>query len=1032
MQHKRNRQTAFGNDIADRHKKFARLPTKEPAVASNSIDKRSAVDINQKVIAIANACVKDITDQSIGIVFEQEVNRFKKQLTESQRHPNSAVQSTEAIVRAMKTLTDAAKMQTNNRQHSKVNENNAIWQKLNDYFLQIQQAVSPFSVLPSCQPAYANVMAYLNNADVESMRIVNKNWQHGIEPALQSLAEDNPSLSTKLCTTLRDYYHKPQPSIIARYKTSINCIASLANGNIITEGNNHTLQIINVDNNQSGQTFNGHSSYIADIAILPNGNIVSARLDGTIKVWDSNSSQCRLNLEAHEGRALCLTILPSGNIVSGGQDCLIKIWDGENGQCLLTLDAHEGDVERLSILPNGNILSESHDETAKVWDSNNFECLQTIEIPSSTQFIAFVDGNTRACTRPDAFLDINVGKQIRIFPILDFDECNCCAVLTNNSYIKGNWNGTLDLWDSSNGKLFTIADPSIWAKGDYETALLKNGNIVSVNTKLMIWDSSTVQCLQESYAFRENISRWRSRDITALLNHPNGHIITGYDDGTIMIWYNNACWQLEEEKKHKGRINYMATLPDDNIVSVSEDGTIKFWDIFSHQCLQTWKVDKDIRCIATLANGNIVTGGDKITVWDRNTGHRVRIMEGHTDKVECIAVLANDKIVSGGDYTLKLWNIELGQCLHTYEGHQDWVTCITILPNGNIISGSHDRTLKLWDGNSGHCLRTLNTYHGRISWITLLANGNFVSGCKEDIFMVWDSETGEHLQNLQGPPPGHRCTVTSIATLANGDIVSGDGDGFVYRWRFPAIRHRQELSDNDSSSTATTQRHLHARDYGQKAQMTPCSQPSYCSTALAENKFNITSSGSNFAVRNSNNNECLHILEGHTDIIYCFAELADGNIVSGSADNTLKVWNGNTGQCVRTLKGHTDLVYCIAILANGNIVSGSWDRTIKIWDSDTGACLQTLSGHKNWVFNIALDDDGNIISSDVNGETLHWRFPALSNTLKQSIETPIMASNASQLFSPASKATSDNTASTTNLDNTSQSTTTMTTINHRH
>jgi len=103
------------------------------------------------------------------------------------------------------------------------------------------------------------------------------------------------------------------------------------------------------------------------------------------------------------------------------------------------------------------------------------------------------------------------------------------------------------------------------------------------------------------------------------------------------------------------------------VVSGSEDGTIKVWDIDSGECLQTRRVHAfGFSALASVGDGR--------------------------------------RVVSGSyDGTIEVWDIDSGKrsCLQTLHGHTGWVRALVSVGDGRrVVSGSEDRTVKVWDIDS--------------------------------------------------------------------------------------------------------------------------------------------------------------------------------------------------------------------------------------------------------------------------------------------------------------------------------------------
>jgi WD40 repeat protein len=64
--------------------------------------------------------------------------------------------------------------------------------------------------------------------------------------------------------------------------------------------------------------------------------------------------------------------------------------------------------------------------------------------------------------------------------------------------------------------------------------------------------------------------------------------------------------------------------------------------------------------------------------------------------------LAGGRALSGSaDKTLRLWDVETGHELRRLEGHEAIVSCLAGLDGRHVVSGSVDRTLRLWDLETG-------------------------------------------------------------------------------------------------------------------------------------------------------------------------------------------------------------------------------------------------------------------------------------------------------------------------------------------
>jgi WD40 repeat protein/nucleoside phosphorylase len=125
-------------------------------------------------------------------------------------------------------------------------------------------------------------------------------------------------------------------------------------------------------------------------------------------------------------------------------------------------------------------------------------------------------------------------------------------------------------------------------------------------------------------------------------------------------------------------------------------------------------------------------------------------------------------------------------------------------------------------------------------------------------------------------------------------------------------------------------------------------------------------------VWDSKTGDCLQVLQGHGDSVTACAVLGDGvTLVSASEDNTLRIWDSQSGDCLFVLEGHCSPVAACTVLGDGvTLVSASYDHTLRVWDSQGGACLQVLQGHSNSVVDCVVLDDGMMLASASYDNTL--------------------------------------------------------------
>ncbi len=373
---------------------------------------------------------------------------------------------------------------------------------------------------------------------------------------------------------------------------------------------------------------------------------------------------------------------------------------------------------------------------------------------------------------------------------------------------------------------------------------------------------------------------------------------------------------------HSSPVLGCAFSPDNKLIaSVSEDGTLKIWDVRTAEVIHTLEGHSDwtIGCAFSPDGKLSVSASDDRTlkIWDTRAGNQIRTLVGHSYSVlDCAFSPDGIMIVSASlDHTLKVWDAWTGEALYTLEGHSSPVSGCAFSPDGKmIVSASDDCTLKIWDARTGDLIRTLVGHSYSVRDCAFSPDSKIIVSASDDCTLkVWDSWKGQALHM----PSGHYESVNDCAFSPNGNLIV-------------------------SASSDLTLRVWDART-----------------------------------------GDLIHTFEGHSGSLAGCAFSPDGKLIaSASIDRTLKVWDAESGRMLRTIVGHSSSVLGCAFSPDGKmIVSASLDRTLKVWDAETGRMLRTLVGHSISVLDCAFSPDGKTIVSASLDRTLKvwdsWKGQAL-------------------------------------------------------
>jgi WD40 repeat protein len=217
--------------------------------------------------------------------------------------------------------------------------------------------------------------------------------------------------------------------------------------------------------------------------------------------------------------------------------------------------------------------------------------------------------------------------------------------------------------------------------------------------------------------------------VHAVLLGPDGRQgYSGGRDGQLVIW------NLDQKtgralKGPKDPILALALRPDGRkLASAGASGAVRIWD------LEKGSVDQTLEAggspVTTLAftpdGGRLVTGGQDrlVRVWEPGTEQLPKVLDGHETGVTSLDVGPDGRyILSAGGSRLILWNRITGERCRVFEGHTGSVAAVHFAADGQgAASAGQDGVIRLWhfdwepdvkpwaywdDGASPHLIRFL-------------------------------------------------------------------------------------------------------------------------------------------------------------------------------------------------------------------------------------------------------------------------------------------------------------------------------------
>ncbi|MFA6144230.1 MAG: caspase family protein [Sulfurimonas sp.] len=321
-----------------------------------------------------------------------------------------------------------------------------------------------------------------------------------------------------------------------------------------------------------------------------------------------------------------------------------------------------------------------------------------------------------------------------------------------------------------------------------------------------------------------------------------------------------------------------------------------------------------INDIIITKSGDIISASDDktIRVWDSRTGVEKRkilgqIGGGSEGMIYAIALSADEKVLAVGGYlnengnyeygTIRLYDTQSGKLLQLLTSHTNVVSDLAFDRDGNLYSASGDTSVKVWSKNSGGCAlsQTLTEHSNQVYAIKPLKNGRFVSAGFDKKIVLYEGQKAvrsyTHTQMLNYIAVSDR----TIATCGAGNeiLIFDTNLNLLKTITSPTVPTGLAFSPDGSRLVAGT----------------------------GANPYKIILYDVNQDFKE------LVSFEGHNNLTIAVAFLDNDTVVSGGgADEEIILWSANNGQPIRKMVGNGKQIWRVGTEGNRLGFGNSWNK----------------------------------------------------------------------------------------------------------
>eukprot|EP00760_Papus_ankaliazontas_P011929 PhM_4_TR1511/c0_g1_i1/m.102987 len=283
-----------------------------------------------------------------------------------------------------------------------------------------------------------------------------------------------------------------------------------------------------------------------------------------------------------------------------------------------------------------------------------------------------------------------------------------------------------------------------------------------------------------------------------LRDHEQGSILhniaahSGYIRGLSTVCRDESITRYAAPAEGDDATASPPVIEDGLLVSASQDGTLKVWDISTAKCLHTLSGHECcVECVAGAPRGPHVVSGSVdgcVALWHAGEGTLKRKFRTHVGRILGLSPFDDGRVVAtaSDDGMVKVVDLEHGK-ITSHFNLQVPQHCLTSA-DGVLYSGGGDGRVYTLDPRVSQPHGQLTGGHKDVV-VGVSTHGTRVfSGGDDGIVCQWEMRSGA----LEHTYRGHSRAVSALRVSREGHLFTGSFDGTLRMWDNIGVTHRIE------------------------------------------------------------------------------------------------------------------------------------------------------------------------------------------------------------------------------------------------